>query len=157
MFKQGKIEGVVVKDLVKHIDDRGWLAEIFREDELDHQYLPVMEYISMTQADIARGPHEHSEQADYFTFLGPSNFKVYLWDNRTSSPTYMMKQVFYAGEDAPRSVIIPPGVVHAYRNVGGKPGMVVNCPNRLFAGPGKKEQVDEIRHENDPRTIYKLD
>ena len=157
MFKNGNIDGVVVKNLVKFIDDRGWLTEVFREDELEAQYFPVMGYISMTQAGIARGPHEHVDQADNFCFMGPSNFKVYLWDNRKGSATYMTKKVFYAGEDGPRSVIIPPGVVHAYKNVGGKLGMVVNFPNKLFAGKGKKEPVDEIRHEDDPNTIYKLD
>ena len=157
MFKNGNIEGVVIKNLVKFIDDRGWLTEVFREDEVESKYLPVMGYISMTQAGIARGPHEHVDQADNFCFLGPSNFKLYLWDNRKDSPTYMMKKIVYAGEDAPRSVIIPPGVVHAYKNVGGKLGMVVNFPNRLFAGKGKKDPVDEVRHEDDPNTIYKLD
>jgi dTDP-4-dehydrorhamnose 3,5-epimerase len=157
MFTKGIIRDVVVKDLVKYLDERGWLAELFRQDEVDPRYMPVMEYISMTHPGVARGPHEHVDQADYFAFIGPSNFKIYLWDNRKDSPTYMTKQVLYAGEDAPRTVIIPAGVVHAYRNVGGKSGMVVNFPNRLFAGRGKKEAVDEIRHEQDPKTIFVLD
>jgi len=157
MFKKGKIDGVVVKVLVKYIDDRGWLTETFREDELERLYMPVMGYVSMTKGGVARGPHEHVEQADMFAFLGPSNFKLYLWDNRKNSPTYLNKQVIYAGEDAPTSIIIPPGVVHAYKNVGDKMGMVVNCPNRLYAGRGKKEPVDEIRHEDDRDTIFKLD
>lgn len=157
MFKNGNIEGVVVKNLVKFVDDRGWLTEVFREDELEEKYFPVMGYISMTQVGVARGPHEHVDQADYFCFIGPSNFKLYLWDNRKDSPTYMTRKIVYAGEDAPRSIIIPPGVVHAYKNVGGKLGMVVNFPNRLFAGKGKKDPVDEVRHEDDPNTIYQLD
>ena len=157
MFKKGKIEGVVVREITKHIDDRGWLAEVFREDELLPEHMPVMGYVSMTQPGVIRGPHEHVDQTDSFGFIGPSNFKVYLWDNRKSSATYMTRQVVYAGEDAPKSVVIPPGVVHAYRNVGGKQGMVVNFPNRLFAGKGKKDKVDEIRHEDDSNTIYQLD
>jgi len=157
MFTKGVIKDVVVKDLVKFVDERGWLTEIFRSDELDQQYTPVMEYVSMTRTDVARGPHEHVDQADNFAFIGPSNFKVYLWDNRKGSPTYMTRQVIYAGEDAPKTVIIPAGIVHAYKNVGGRPGMVINCPNRLFAGNGKKEPVDEIRHELDPHTIFQLD
>lgn len=156
-FKNGKIEGVVVRSLVKYVDDRGWLTEVFRDDEIERQYLPAMGYVSITQAGIARGPHEHADQADNFAFIGPSNFKVYLWDNRKNSPTYMTKQIVYAGEDSPKSIIIPPGVVHAYRNIAEKPGMVVNLPNRLYAGKGKKEPVDEIRHESDPATIYVLD
>ncbi len=157
MFKAGKIEGVIVKNLTKFIDERGWLTETFRNDELEEQYYPVMGYISMTNVDVARGPHEHVDQADNFTFIGPSNFKIYLWDNRKNSPTYMVRQILFAGEDAPKSVLIPPGVVHAYKNVGGKHGMVVNSPNRLFAGKGKKDPVDEVRHESDPNSIFTLD
>jgi dTDP-4-dehydrorhamnose 3,5-epimerase len=157
MFRTGKIEGVVVKNLTKFIDERGWLVETFRHDELEEKYFPVMGYISMTNADVARGPHEHVDQSDNFAFIGPSNFKIYLWDNRKNSSTYLVRQVLYAGEDSPKSIVIPPGVVHAYKNVGGKQGMVVNVPNRLFAGRGKKEPVDEIRHEADAASVFKLD
>jgi dTDP-4-dehydrorhamnose 3,5-epimerase len=157
MFSKGKIHDVLVKDLVRFIDERGWLTELFREDELPPEYMPVMCYISMTLPGIARGPHEHVDQADCFAFIGPSNFKLYLWDNRKNSPTYMVRQIVYAGQDAPRAVIIPHGVVHAYRNVGGKDGMVVNLPNRLYAGKGKKEPVDEIRHEDDDSSPFRLD
>jgi dTDP-4-dehydrorhamnose 3,5-epimerase len=157
MFKNGKIEGVIVKNLVKYVDDRGWLAETFRHDELEQKDFPAMAYISMTKVDVARGPHEHVDQSDNFAFIGPSNFKIYLWDNRKNSPSYMTKQVVFAGEDAPKSLIVPPGVVHAYKNVGGKQGAVLNFPNRLFAGKGKKEPVDEIRHEGDANSIFKLD
>jgi dTDP-4-dehydrorhamnose 3,5-epimerase len=157
MFKRGVVKDVIVKDLPKFVDDRGWLTELFREDEIDPRYLPVMAYISMTHPGIARGPHEHVDQADNFAFIGPSDFKVFLWDNRKDSPTYMTRQIVYAGENAPRSIVIPPGVVHAYRNVGGKFGMVVNLPNRLYAGNGKKDPVDEIRHEADQNTTYILD
>jgi len=157
MHKNGRIHDVIVQELVKHSDDRGWLIELFREDEIRPEYMPVMGYISMTQPDIARGPHEHVDQADCFAFIGPSTFKVYLWDNRKSSPSYGARQIVVAGEDAPCVVIVPAGVVHAYQNVGGKPGMVVNLPNRLYAGKGKREPVDEIRHEHDPNSIFQLD
>lgn len=157
MFTNGKIHDVPVKNLTKFIDERGWLVELFREDEIDRQFLPVMCYISVTLPGIARGPHEHVDQADCFAFIGPSNFKVFLWDNRKGSPTYMTRQIVYAGQDAPRVVIIPPGVVHAYRNVGGKDGMVINLPNRLYAGKGKKDPVDEIRHEADANSPFILD
>ncbi len=151
------IEGVVIRDLKKFKDTRGWLCELFRMDNLDEVFRPEMAYISISHAGIHRGPHEHSEQADFFCFLGPSNFKVYLWDNRKNSSTYQHKMVFVGGEDAPKSVLIPAGVVHAYKNIGGTPGMVVNFPNRLFAGRDRKDPVDEIRHEDNPDTIFRLD
>ena len=156
-FKTGLINNVVLKDLSRHKDQRGWLVELFREDEIDRQFLPVMSYISETMPGVARGPHEHNDQADLFCFLGPSTFRIFLWDARKESATFGNKMVFDAGEQQPKSVVIPAGVVHAYKNVGSVPGWVVNLPNRLYAGKGRKEQVDEIRHEIDPKTIYTLD
>jgi len=156
-FTPGDIDGVVVKPLKKFNDSRGWLCELFREDEIAEEFHPTMSYISMTNPGVARGPHEHVEQAELFGFLGPSTFKVYMWDNRKNSKTFGKQMVILAGENEPKSVLIPPGVVHAYRNIGSVLGMVTNYPNRLYAGKGKKEKVDEIRHESDPNSIFTLD
>jgi dTDP-4-dehydrorhamnose 3,5-epimerase len=156
-FKTGEIEGVVVKDLRKFVDSRGWLAELFRHDELDQQFYPVMAYTSATTPGVTRGPHEHVDQADFFCFIGPSNFMLRLWDNRSESDTYNNVTTLTVGEDNPKSVLIPAGVVHAYRNVGSVLGIVFNCPNRLYMGEGKRQPIDEIRHEDDPKTIYRMD
>lgn len=156
-YKDGRIHDVTVKPLAKYLDERGWLAELYRSDELDAAQMPVMAYVSMTQPGVARGPHEHADQTDYFCFMGPSNFKVYLWDARPDSPTYGAKQVFFAGLDAPRMAVIPPGVVHAYKNVGIENGLVFNGPNRLYAGADKKSPVDEIRHEEAVGSPFCLD
>lgn len=157
VFNIGEIQGVVVKPLVKFTDSRGWLAELFRHDELDRHFHPAMSYISVTNPGVARGPHEHVDQADLFGFIGPSDFRIYLWDARKGSPTYGSKTVVVAGEQAPMSILVPAGVVHAYANIGQVPGMVLNFPNRLFAGEGKKYPVDEIRHENNAQSPYRLD
>lgn len=156
-FRKGKIHDVLVKPLAKFIDERGWLAELFRSDELDSTALPVMAYISMTQPGVARGPHEHVDQTDYFCFIGPANFKVYLWDSRSDSPTCGVKQVLFAGIDQPLTLVVPPGVVHAYKNVGIENGIVFNGPNRLYAGEGKQSSVDEIRHEEATGSPFVLD
>ncbi len=157
MFKEGQIEGVEIKKLKRFTDERGWLMELFRTDEVASEYHPVMTYLSLTRPGIARGPHEHIDQADYFCFAGPSDFKVYLWDNRPESPTYRKRMTIVVGETEPSVVIVPKRVVHAYKNVGDVAGLVVNCPNRLFKGEGKKEPVDEVRHESDPSSPYRLD
>jgi len=157
MFKEGPIEGVEIKKLRRYADERGWLMELYRTDEVAGVYHQAMTYVSMTRPGIARGPHEHIDQADYFCFAGPSDFKVYLWDNRPESPTYRNSMTVVAGESDPMVVIVPKRVVHAYKNVGEVEGLVINCPNRLFKGEGKKEPVDEVRHESDPSSPYRLD
>ena len=146
------MEGVVIEELSQFHDQRGWLVEIFREDET--AFRPAMSYVSMTKPGISRGPHEHMEQSDYFCFLGP--FRLYLWDNRKGSSTYQKKLVFDT-QGRPCTAIVPPGVVHAYKNTGSEDGIVINLPDRLFRGKGKTSEVDEVRYENDPESPFRLD
>lgn len=156
-FVVGEIKDVVVYPLKKYFDDRGWLAELFRHDELAEEFYPVMSYISFTKPGIQRGPHEHVDQADLFCFIGPSTFNMQMWDNRPDSPTFNHMMSFEAGDEAPLAVVVPKGVVHGYKNIGNVDGMVINCPNRLYMGHGKKEPIDEIRHEDDPETIFRME
>ena len=156
-FKEGQIKGVVVRELKKFFDKRGWLTELFRKDELDEEFLPAMSYISSTNPGVTRGPHEHWDQADLFCFIGPSNFKLRVWDNRKDSETFGSMMTMTVGQDNPAAVLVPAGVVHGYRNVGDIDGIVINCPNRLYAGAGRKEEVDEIRHENDGESTFSMD
>jgi dTDP-4-dehydrorhamnose 3,5-epimerase len=155
--RDGAIDGVTWMPLKKFKDPRGWLCELYRHDDIPKEFHPVMAYISQTEIGVARGPHEHVDQADYFCFLGPSNFKVFLWDNRKTSKTYLNREVRTVGADDPAALIVPPGVVHAYKNVGKCAGLVFNCPNRLYKGWNRKETVDEIRHEEHADSPYKLD
>lgn len=156
-FKRGQIDGVQITPVRKFVDDRGWLLETFRQDEMDRTYFPVMAYTSQSYPGVVRGPHEHTDQSDLFVFMGPGNFKIWLWDNRKSSATYFHKLVVFGGEDNPLRVLVPPGVVHAYRNISSQSGVVHNFPNQLFMGPGRKSPIDEIRHEHDSNTIFRCE
>ncbi len=151
------IDGVIIKELSPFTDERGWLIELFRQDEIPEEYYPVMAYVSMTKAGVARGPHEHKHQTDCFCFIGPSTFRLYLWDRREDSPSFEKSFKADFGENKKATVIVPPGVVHAYKNIGDNDGLVYNAPNRLYAGEGKKEPVDEIRHEDDTDSKFRLD
>jgi dTDP-4-dehydrorhamnose 3,5-epimerase len=156
-FREGEIKGVVVTRLTKAFDSRGWLAELFREDNLAAEFFPAMAYISSTNPGITRGPHEHRDQADFFCFIGPANFKLRMWDNRENSETFGCVKTVVVGEDNPASVLVPAGVVHGYQNVGDVEGIVINCPNRLYRGAGRREEVDEIRHEFDRESAFQMD
>ncbi len=151
------IDDVVIKEIQKFSDERGWLMELYRQDEIEAEFMPVMSYVSLTKPGVARGPHEHRDQADCFAFIGPSTFRLYLWDNREGSNTFGEKYTADLGESNPAMVIVPKGVVHAYKNIGEIDGIVFNAPNRLFAGQGKKEPVDEIRHEESDSSQFKID
>jgi dTDP-4-dehydrorhamnose 3,5-epimerase len=148
------IDGVIVKKIAKNSDSRGWLAEIYRND--DDGFKAAMCYISETKPSIIRGPHEHKFQSDFFVFMGPGNFELHLWDKREVSATKGEYLKIEAGQNNPLSVIVPPGVVHGYKCLDGENGWCINLPDQLYGGEGKKDEVDEIRWECDPESPYKI-
>jgi len=148
------IEGVTIKPLGKYEDERGWLTEIYRNDETTTQ--PVMGYVSATKPGVARGPHEHVDQTDVFVFIGPGSVELNLWDRREDSATKGEHMKIVVGEENPTMAIVPPGVVHAYKCVSEKDAWCINLPNQLYKGENKKDEVDEIRWENVEGSPYKL-
>lgn len=152
LFAGGYLDGVVIKELSRFNDERGWLVEIFREDET--AFRPAMSYVSMSKPGVSRGPHEHIRQADYFCFFG--DFRLYLWDNRQDSATYQEHLVFET-RGIPHVAIVPPHVVHGYKNIGKAEALVLNMPDSLFKGRNKSEPVDEIRYEGDPKAPFKIE
>jgi dTDP-4-dehydrorhamnose 3,5-epimerase len=154
-FVEGSIEGVKILPLICREDERGWLTELFRFDDLDQEVWPVMAYVSLTHPGVVRGPHEHVDQTDYFAFIS-SMFQIYLWDLRENSSTYGKQMIFVAGSVRPTAVIVPPGVVHGYKCVGMTDGLVFNAPNSLFMGEGRLEVADEIRHESDTNSPCRI-
>jgi len=147
------INGVVIKKLNKYADDRGWLAEIFRHDEVD--FMPAMSYVSVTKPGVVRGPHEHVYQSDCFVFTGPGSFDLYLWDRREGSKTKGEHIKIDVGEDNPTMVVVPPGVVHGYKCTSKSNAWCINLPDKLYKGIGKKDdEIDEIRWEEDKNSKY---
>ncbi len=149
------INGVVIKKLNKYIDERGWLMEIYREDEDNYQ--PAMGYVSLTKPGVIRGPHEHIHQSDCFIFPGPGTFELHLWDRRKNSSTNNKHLKLRIGEDNPTMVIVPPGVVHGYKCVSDCNAVSINLPDKLYKGRNKQDkEIDEIRWEQDIKSPYKI-
>ena len=161
-FKIGTIEHVRITPLKTIKDERGHLTEMWRNDyEVEfgtpESGAPVMGYSSVTLPGVQRGPHQHRDQTDMFVFLGPGKMEVSLWDVRKNSPTFGNKMMFIANERDPfkrlddstllTRVEIPPRVIHAYRNVDHHYSVVLNFPDRLYAGFRKQDPVDEVRWE----------
>ncbi len=148
------IKDVIIKKLNKYNDERGFLSEIYRSDEL--KYKPEMAYISVTKPGVVRGPHEHKFQSDCFVFCGPGTFSLHLWDRRENSESNGEYLNIDLGEDSPGLVIVPPGVVHGYKCISNVDAYCLNFPDKLYRGDGKQEEVDEIRWEEDKNSPYKI-
>jgi dTDP-4-dehydrorhamnose 3,5-epimerase len=154
MQTETEIDGVKIYRLTRFEDKRGWLMELHRSDWMGDDYLPVMSYLSLTYPGVSRGPHEHRKQTDYLCFPGISRFVLLLWDNRPDSSSYRRRIRIEIEEGHSIAVKVPPGVVHAYKNVGTVEGWIINAPDRLYGGENKSEAVDEIRYEDDPDSKF---
>ena len=83
-----------------------------------------------------------------FIFPGPGLFEVYLWKKPEE------KRIFRFGADQPGLIVIPPGIVHAYKNVSKIPGLVINTPDALYCGYEKQEGEDIVKWENASNNPY---
>lgn len=117
------IEGVKEKNLNLHHDDRGYFAEIIRDDE---KLLKRFGQASITKTypGVIKAFHWHKKQDDIW-FAVSGNIQVVLYDRRPRSKTKGETQIFYLGEDNARIVLIPKGVAHGYRVLGNKPATLV--------------------------------
>lgn len=140
------IEGVYLKKLIRHSDDRGFFMEILRDDDgLLSRFGQAS--LSKSYPGVIKAFHYHERQDDLW-FFPSGNAQVVLYDLREGSKTVGQTDVYYLGEDNPGLLVIPKGVAHGYRVLGNTPATIVYFTTESY----KKENPDELRIEwNDPK------
>ena len=139
------IEGVEVKQLVKHADERGFLMELLRSDD------PIFRkfgqaYVSMNYPGVVRAWHWHRKQDDHFVAV-KGMIKVALYDGREGSPTRGRIDEFFLGEHNPLLVRVPPEVQHGWKCVGLDEAYIVNAPTEVYRYDDPDQ--DELPHDTD--------
>lgn len=110
------INGVKIKKLVKHCDERGFFAEIMKAGEETFHEIRQTSYTE-TYPGVIKAFHWHKRQWDVW-FVNKGMAQVVLYDLRADSPTKGETQVICAGEDNLCLIVIPPEVAHGYRVLG---------------------------------------
>lgn len=124
------IDGVKVKQLVRHCDDRGFFQEILRDDDgLLERFGQVS--MAVTHPGVIKAFHWHEHQDDLW-FFPTGSAQAVLHDLRPASPTRGRTDVFYPGEDNPLLILIPRGVAHGYRTLGHKPAVIIYLTTRSY-------------------------
>ena len=83
------IEGIEIKDLIKHIDERGFFSELLREDwdDILHNDAIVQFNLSFSYPNIVRAWHRHLRgQMDYFICLEGASRSARTMTKRTPIP-----------------------------------------------------------------------
>ncbi len=124
------IDGVIIKNILRHSDDRGYFSEIIRNDDLDFGVIGQVS-VSKIYPDVIKAFHCHERQSDLWYVIS-GNLQVALYDKRQTSATYKESQTVFMGVDNPRIIIIPPGVEHGYRVLGGCPAEVLYIASDVY-------------------------
>ena len=147
--KFGTIDGVVVKNLKRIIDDRGFLMEIFRSDWPEFQKFGQT-YMTTCRPGVVKAWHYHKIQWDHFVPIR-GNALVGLYDPRDESPSKGILQEIEVREGEPKFIKIPPMVHHGFTPIDDKDIWVINTPTELY----NYKQPDEYRLEwDDPDIGY---
>lgn len=109
---ESRIEGVVVRPLTCHDDDRGGFTETYRSSWFDGPVM-VQGNRSDSVAGVIRGLHFHRRQSDWWVCVRGRIVAV-LHDLRRSSPTYGTTQGIELPGDSSLGIYIPPGVAHGF-------------------------------------------
>lgn len=112
------IQGVEVKELVSHADDRQVFREILRVS--DPIFAEGFGQLSMAvmYPGMAKAWHIHQQQVDWW-YVAIGAVKLALHDLRPDSPTYGETQEVFLGPDYGHKVVkIPPGVAHGSKVIG---------------------------------------
>lgn len=140
------IDGVIIKSLVTHADDRGYFREVIRfSDAFFAAGFGQLSH-SLVYPGIAKAWHGHHRQSQW-TYVACGVVQVAIHDCRTDSATYRVTQELILGDHQGASVyLLPPGVVHGYRCVSG-PAHVVYVTSGVF------DPAEEIRLPHDDPAI----
>jgi dTDP-4-dehydrorhamnose 3,5-epimerase len=132
------IDGVMIRELVTHADEHGYLFEMLRADWPEFQKFGQA-YVSVTYPGIVKGWHFHKLQADHF-IVASGMAKIALYDDRAGSPTRHELMEVVMGERRQRLLVIPPLVLHGVVALNNEPMMLINFPDYLYNAKEPDEQ-----------------
>ncbi|MBI3601368.1 MAG: dTDP-4-dehydrorhamnose 3,5-epimerase family protein [Candidatus Omnitrophica bacterium] len=140
------IQGIEIKKLIAHQDERGFFCELIRtSDEFFKGQFGQLSH-SMTHTGVFKAWHMHHKQTDWICAIA-GDIKLGLYDMRKGSSTHGQLNEILMGQTHGRVVVkIPPGIAHGYKIIQG-PAHIIYVMNREY------DPSDEIRIPHDDATI----
>ena len=113
------IDGVDIKKLITHTDERGFFREIIRvTDDFFAEGFGQWS-TSRMHPGVIKAWHIHQKQVDWWYVAG-GILKVAIYDTRQDSPTHKELTELLMGDNQSAQVLrIPPGVAHGCKCVSG--------------------------------------
>ncbi len=105
------MRNVEIKELTVHRDNRGWLAEIFRPEDVNKT---MKGQITITTAypDIVKANHYHKRKWEWYCVI-KGKMKLVLKDMNTEK-----KEEMILSDDKLSILKIGPNIAHGFKNIG---------------------------------------
>jgi len=143
------LPGIKIRPLKRFADERGFFAEIMREDwdDLFEGDKVVQANLSITYPGVVRAWHRHLRgQVDYFVVVRGAA-KICAYDEKSGE----LDEIVSTGENL-QIVRIPGHYWHGFKALGVEPVFLVYFVNRLY---DYADPDEERRPWNDPTVIPK--
>ncbi len=144
------IDGVVIKELARHPDERGFFEEIIRRSDLFFaEGFGQLSHSHMHEG-VVKAWHIHATQIDWW-FVVNGKVKVALYDKREHSKTHKELNEFTLGEDGGQTAVlkIPAGVAHGLKVLKGPADLIY-----VTSGEYNKEKEEGRIAYDDPTIGY---
>lgn len=142
-----RIQGVVVCTLVRHVNARGHLIEVQRQDD-PHWPGFGQAYTTCTLPGVIKAWYRHQEQLDQIAPVS-GMVRLVLYDARPESSTSQRLMSVVLTDAQPLLVQIPPGIWHGFQALGEKPAYLLHLNAQAFV----HGHVDEERLDYDTDLI----
>lgn len=122
------LDGVALKDLKVHLDERGYLYEVIHEQEVEKiAYC----YVTVCFPRAVHAWHFHAVHADHLCCVA-GVAKVQLVDLRSWSQTKGQSQVIVLSGAMPQLLMFPPGILHGFASIADSTAMLLSAPPTLY-------------------------
>jgi UDP-2-acetamido-2,6-beta-L-arabino-hexul-4-ose reductase len=115
---------IQTKSLEKHVDSRGYLIEILKDNEITEEIKQV--YSSVSKPGAVRGNHYHMKKIEWLSVIR-GKARMLCEDNNKKE-----KEELIISADTPMIIKINPYVSHAIQNIGNEDMYLLVIANKVF-------------------------
>ena len=130
------MEDIETKKLVKHVDSRGWLAEIFRPQDVN-KTMKGQVTVTTAHPGIVKANHYHKKMNEWYCVI-KGKMHLVLKDMKTGE-----KQEITLSEDDLKIIKITPLIAHGFRNTSDDMLIVLMYIDRPF-DPSDTDTYPEV-------------
>jgi len=113
-----------IKELNIHSDERGWLVEMLKRNELKKDIKQI--YVATIKPRKIRGNHYHLKRTEWFFMVG-GNGEIYLEDLKTKE-----KICLKLSSRKPKVITVFPKIAHAVKNTSKKTIYLFSAQNTIY-------------------------